>query len=90
MLHAFDPVFVWERLGTRRAIGDVLRAAEWLTEQWPADYRGSDLHVQAMELCLLELEGGARPDEVRAMFVEAAFEAEILALDIRPTFSWAP
>ncbi|MCX5579961.1 DUF982 domain-containing protein [Kaistia terrae] len=79
MKHAFRLVFVWEGVGARRAIGDVLRAAEWLTDDWPADFRGTKKHIAAMEMCVLELEGEALPDDVRHMFIEAAREADVLA-----------
>lgn len=78
MSHAFSRVFVWESIGTRREVKDVLRAAEWLVERWPADHRGSDKHVEAMQACLLELEGKASPEQARARFIEAAREADIL------------
>lgn len=81
MKHRFELVYVWEGLGTRRAIGDVLRAAEWLTDHWPPEYRGTDIHVEAMQMCVLALEGEALDDDVRFMFVKAAREAGILALD---------
>lgn len=81
MKHSFELVFVWEGLGTRRGIGDVIRAAEWLTDHWPANYRGTDTHVEAMQMCVPALEGEALDSDVRHMFVKAAREAGILALD---------
>jgi len=50
---------------------------------WPAEYRGTDRHIDAKEIDLMELEGNTTPDEVRVLFVEAAFEADILAIDLR-------
>lgn len=81
MKHAFELVFVWEGLGTRRAIGDVARAAEWLTDHWPTDFRGTETHLAAMQMCLLALEGEALNSDARFVFVKAAREAGILALD---------
>lgn len=82
MKHQFAPVYIWEADGRRRAIGDVLLVATWLTERWPDDFRGSDLHVEAMQACVRELEGDATPDDVRGLFVRAAREADILALEM--------
>ena len=81
MKHTSDLVFVWDGLETRRAIGDVVRAAEWLTDHWPADFRGTNTHVEAMQMCVLALEGEALDSDVRHIFVKAAREAGILALD---------
>ncbi|WP_336799622.1 DUF982 domain-containing protein [Kaistia sp. MMO-174] len=82
MNHKFAPVYIWNSDGKQLAVSDVLRVAKWLTELWPAEYRGTDRHIEAMEICLLELEGNATPDDVRALFVEAAFEADLLAVDL--------
>jgi hypothetical protein len=77
MKHSFELGFVWGW----GPIGDVVRAAEWLTDHWPADFCGTNTHVEAMQMCVLALEGEALDSDVRHMLVKAAREAGILALD---------
>ena len=81
MKHGFTPVWIWEKDGLRRAVGDVTTAATWLVEHWPEDHRGTDAHVTAMQACVLALEGKGDAATVRALFVTAAREADMLAMD---------
>ncbi|MCX5581592.1 DUF982 domain-containing protein [Kaistia terrae] len=86
MTRIFKPVFVWVGAGSRQAIGDVERAAEWLVYRWPEPFKSSDLHRMAKLACLAALEDKADTEAARAAFVLAAEEADILAPDnVRPT-----
>jgi hypothetical protein len=79
MKHAFPIVWVWVGIGSRQAIGDVERAAEWLIYRWPEPFQSTDLHRMARIACLAALEDKADTEAARSAFVEAAREAEILA-----------
>jgi hypothetical protein len=86
MTRGFKPVFVWVGSGSRQAIGDVERAAEWLIYRWPEPFKSSDLQRMARLACLAALEDKSDAEAARAAFVEAAEEAGILAPDnLRPT-----
>jgi hypothetical protein len=79
MLHHFEPVMIWERIGVRRTISDVERAAEWLMERWPPVFVDTLEHRAAQIACLEAWDDRVPAAYARAAFVVAAREAGILA-----------
>jgi hypothetical protein len=78
MLHHFEPVHVWERIGASRAISDVERAAEWLMKRWPPAFQDTEANVAARLACLEAWEDRLPAEQARAAFIVAAREAGIL------------
>lgn len=86
MLHHFDPVWIWEKPGSRRAISDVERAAEWLLFFWPDAFDRTPLHRAARLACLEAHEGKIPVEDAQAAFLAAAEEAGIIADEpLRPS-----
>lgn len=90
MPQVFDPVWIWEKAGSRRAIGDVRRATEWLLFFWPDAFMKTDAHRRARIACLDAHEGKVTVATARAAFLAAAEEAGILAEDPRSAFPAPP
>jgi hypothetical protein len=78
-----EPVWIWEKPASPRAIGDVERAVEWLLFFWPDEHDRSDLHRAAKIACLEAHEGKVDVAVARAAFVAAAQEASLLTTDPR-------
>lgn len=74
-----EPVWVWEKLGVRRKIDDVERAALFLLHSWPDEHMTSRAHLAARKAALAVLEGKKEAPVFRAAFVKAAEEAALLA-----------
>ena len=72
-------VHVWERPTQRRIFTDVERALIFLAQSWPAEFRGSGKHREAIWRAELALKASAS-DEFRMAFIVAAAEAGILAV----------
>ncbi|BCP53745.1 hypothetical protein K32_23620 [Kaistia sp. 32K] len=83
-MRSFPPIFLLEPPGTNVAVGDVLRAAEWLLQRWPEDYIGTPLHRAAQIACLRALEDEGDALDVRAALIAAAEEAGIFEGHVPP------
>lgn len=86
MRQYFEPVWIWEKPGTRRAISNVRSATEWLLFFWPDQFLKTDANRKARAACLDAHEGKVGMDIARAAFLAAAEEAGILANDPREGF----
>jgi hypothetical protein len=78
----FPPIYLSANLGTREAVYDVVRAAEWLLERWPPEFSSTPLHRAARIACLEALEEKGDLLDVRAALIAAAEEAGIFEGDV--------
>lgn len=83
-MRTFPPIFLFEPPGANVAVGDVVRAAEWLVEKWPPDFVGTPLHRAAQVSCLQALKNEADAIDARAALISAAEEAGIFEGDVPP------
>lgn len=72
------PVHVWEGDATRRTLGDVEGAANFLLLKWPGGMMDTPAHRAAQVAALDVLGGHAPAGEFRQALVAAADEAGIL------------
>jgi hypothetical protein len=82
-VHWNVPVVVQLRFGFPEPINGPLQALNCLSQRWPARGRG-DAYVKARHLCMAALGDRVPCETVRAAFVVAAEEADVLALATRP------
>ena len=71
-------VHIWERPTKRRIFTDVRRAASFALNDWPAEFRGTGKHREAIWQAEMALSSSSS-DEFRIAFIVAAAEAGILA-----------
>jgi hypothetical protein len=76
-----EPVLVQLRFGFPEKIETPLQALNCLAQRWPKV--GGDQYEKARHLCMAALGGRVPCDTVRAAFVAAAEEAEVLAHETR-------
>jgi sugar/nucleoside kinase (ribokinase family) len=85
---AFRPVgLAMHSIGGCRVINSVERAAETLLQRWPID-DGEDFS-EAVMACLDGLHNRIPPEDVRAAFIKAAREANMIVIQsVKPAHSF--
>lgn len=73
------PVHVWEGDATRRTLGDVEGAANFLLIKWPRDMMDTPAHRAAQVAALDALGERGSPAAFRQTLIAASVEAGILA-----------
>jgi hypothetical protein len=74
------PLAVWDGNAVKHTLMDVEGAALFMLYHWPKEYWGSQLHIEAQMAALSVLALGGPAEHFRDAFIEAAAEADILAL----------
>ncbi|TCU15337.1 uncharacterized protein DUF982 [Rhizobium sullae] len=78
---AFRPVgLAMHCIGEYRVVNSVRRAAETLLQRWPID-DGEDFS-EAVMACLEGLHNRVPPEDVRAAFIKAAHEANVMVIEL--------
>lgn len=75
------PVHVWEGNATRRTLGDVEGAANFLLIKWPPEMMDTPAHRAAQVAALDALGGHGTADAFRSALIVASAEAGILAAE---------
>lgn len=78
------PVLVWESAFSKLALKDVQTAMAFLTFEWPEQFCGTRLQLGAQLIGLAALDGKIPAALFRTSLIEAAAEADILALRAEP------
>ncbi|WP_425105511.1 DUF982 domain-containing protein [Ancylobacter sp.] len=75
------PVHVWEGNATRRTLGDLEGAANFLLIKWPSEMMDTSAHRAAQVAALDALGGHGAAEAFRSALIAASAEAGILAAE---------
>jgi hypothetical protein len=78
------PIQMMSRSGRKRTLSDAETAFAILVSFWPKEFAKSELRAVAINSGEALFRDAATPEQFRADFVEAAAEADILALEHEP------